>query len=116
MKRGKELSVSGGQGMEKEKRVAGDVLVLRLYVAGDGPNSRQAVGNLKAICSRWLEPVGYQLEIVDILEEPFRALEDGVLVTPTLIADGSAPVSIVGTLSDHGAVVRALGLNDGSRE
>lgn len=94
--------------------MAEDVLVLRLYVAGDGPNSRQAVGNLNAICRRWLEPGGYQLEIIDILEEPLRALDDGILVTPTLTVDGSAPVSIVGTLSDHGAVARALGLNDGS--
>jgi circadian clock protein KaiB len=102
--------------MERENSVAKDRLVFRLYVAGDAPNSRQAVGNLNAICGRWLEPEAYQLEIIDILEEPLRALQDGVLVTPTLTVDGLTPVSIVGTLSDHGAVVRALGLNDGSRE
>lgn len=100
--------------MERENSVA-KALELRLYVAGDGPNSREAVGNLRAICRRWLEPTAYKLEIIDILEEPFRALEEGVLVTPTLIANGSARISIVGTLSDHGAVVRALGVDDGSR-
>jgi circadian clock protein KaiB len=96
--------------MERENRGAEDTLVLRLYVAGDGPNSREAVGNLNAICSRWLEPRAYEVEIIDVLEEPLRALDDGVLVTPTLTVNGAAPVSIVGTLSDHGAVVRALGL------
>lgn len=102
--------MSRGQGVERENRVTKRLLTLRLYVAGDGPNSRQAVGNLNAICRQWLEPGGYQLEIVDILDEPLRALDDGVLVTPTLIVDGTAPVSIVGTLSDHSAVAQALGL------
>jgi circadian clock protein KaiB len=101
--------------MERENSVGKDVLVLRLYVAGDGPNSKQAVGNLNAICSQWLEPGGYQLEIIDVLDEPLRALDDAVLVTPSLIVDGAIPMSIVGTLSDYGAVVRALGLDDGSR-
>jgi len=110
MNRSEELSVRRGQGVERKNSGAKELLVLRLYVAGDGPNSRQAVGNLNAICSRWLEPTTYRLEIIDILEEPLRALDDGILVTPTLMADGAGAVSIVGTLSDHGAVVRALGL------
>lgn len=87
-------------------------LVLRLYVADDGPNSVRAVANLRAICARWLEASEYQLEIIDVLQEPVRALEAGILVTPTLGGQGRVAVSIVGTLDDHENVGRALGLDE----
>lgn len=87
-------------------------LGLRLYVADDGPNSVRAVANLRAICTRWLDGDAYQLEIVDVLQEPLRALEAGILVTPTLVGVGRVAVSIVGTLDDHESVRRALGLVD----
>jgi circadian clock protein KaiB len=91
-------------------------LLLRLFVAGDGPNSREAVANLEAICRRSLESDAHQLEIIDVLEEPLRALEEGILVTPTLVAYNSPPVSIVGTLRDHQQVMRAIGLRDEQKE
>jgi len=94
----------------KERQGAADRLTLRLYVAGDAPNSVEAMANLKAICDSCLEPDAYDLEIVDILEEPLRALEDGVLVTPTLLRVLPQPLSIVGTLEDHRKVRQALGL------
>ena len=49
-----------------------------------------------------------------MLEEPLRALEEGIFVTPTLVGNHSRPVSIVGTLRDHQRVLQALGL--GHRE
>jgi len=85
-------------------------ILLRLFTAGNAPNSLEAQANLKAICSECLSPGEYQLEVVDVLEEPLRALEDGVLVTPTLIRHADAPLSVVGTLSDHEKVKQALGL------
>lgn len=85
-------------------------LVLRLFVAGDGPNSREAVANLNAIRKRCLRPEDHRLEIIDVLEDPLRALEDGVFVTPTLLALNSPVISIVGTLADQEKVIRALGL------
>ena len=91
-------------------RSEGTALLLRLFVAGEGPNSREALANLEAIRQRCLHPDDVQVEIVDVLEDPLRALEDGVLVTPTLKAYNSPPVSIVGTLRDHQKVMRALGL------
>jgi circadian clock protein KaiB len=101
--------------MEKRQPAAGPLL-LRLYVADDAPNSVEAKANLKAICRRWLEPDGYELEIINVLEEPLRALEDGVLVTPTLKRASPVPVSIVGTLNDHGRVSQALGLEERSKQ
>lgn len=102
--------MNGEDIMEKDKRAVIDVLVLRLYVAGDAPNSVEAMANLKEICNGCLPPEQYQLEIIDVLEEPLRALDDGVLVTPTLIKVSPPSVSIVGTLDDHDQVRRALGL------
>ena len=52
---------------ENENGSAAEKLVLRLYVAGDAPNSVRAVANLKAICRRWLETDQYELEIIDVL-------------------------------------------------
>lgn len=95
---------------DKEKQSRGPRLSLRLYVAGDAPNSVEARANLKAICRQALEPGAYDLEIIDVLEEPLRALEDGVLVTPTLMRVNSASVCIIGTLEDHDKVKRALEL------
>jgi circadian clock protein KaiB len=102
--------VSVEHGTKEERREAADRLTLRLYVAGDAPNSVEAAANLKAICSGYLEPDTYDLEIVDVLEEPLRALEDGVLVTPTLLRVSPQRLSIVGTLEDHRKVRQALGL------
>jgi circadian clock protein KaiB len=48
---------------------------------------------------------------VDVLREPMRALEDGVLMTPTLMVLSPRPVRrIVGTLSQTDTVLQVLGL------
>jgi circadian clock protein KaiB len=53
----------------------------------------------------------WEVEIVDVLVEPLRALRDGVLVTPTLIRLAPQPeVWIVGDLSRETEVSAALGL------
>jgi len=58
------------------------------------------------------EPSTYSIEIVDCLREPIRTLQDGVLVTPTLIRLEPKPGrTIVGTLSDSKQVVEALGID-----
>jgi circadian clock protein KaiB len=66
--------------------------------------------NLTSILSG-IEKDDYALEIVDCVNDPHRALADGVLVTPTLIKESPDPAqTIVGSLSDRVAVVAALGL------
>ena len=59
-------------------------LRLRLYVAGHAPNSVRAVANVRAICDEHFAS-GHELEIVDLLDHPKRALADGIIVTPTLL-------------------------------
>jgi circadian clock protein KaiB len=86
------------------------VVVLRLYITGRAPNSVQAIANLNAICKEYLKE-GHRLEIVDVLEQPERALAEGVLVSPSLSRISPGPgVSIVGNLSDKSKVLLALGL------
>ncbi|MGK2913442.1 MAG: circadian clock KaiB family protein [Porticoccaceae bacterium] len=82
----------------------------RLYVAGEAPNSAQALANLRALCRAHL-PDRHQIEVVDVFREPKRALADGIFMTPTLIKLAPSPVRrIVGTLSQTPPVLWALGL------
>jgi circadian clock protein KaiB len=89
------------------------VVTLRLYVAGKAPNSVMAIANLAAICRQHLKD-GYELDIVDVCQQPRRALDDGIVVTPSLAKLSPGPVSnVIGNLSDTGAVLAALGLPGG---
>ena len=83
---------------------------LRLYVAGQSPNSLRALANLKAICQEHLGG-RVNIEVVDVLSEPHRALGDHVLVTPLLVKVAPAPkAEILGNLSDTDSVLRVLGI------
>ncbi len=88
--------------------------VFRLYIAGEAQNSRMALANLTDIRQAYrLEH--YELEIVDILDDPLRAIRDGILVTPTLVRLCPEPVcKIIGNLSERSKVLQALGLSGGS--
>jgi len=80
-----------------------------LYVAGDAPNSVQAIANLGNFCRDKL-PDGFKIEIVDVLREPKRALSEGIFMTPTLAVVSPHPVRrIVGTLSHTETLMVALG-------
>jgi circadian clock protein KaiB len=84
----------------------------RLYVAGDTPNSLQAMSNLGALCQKIL-PNRHEIEIVDVFREPKRALADGIFMTPTLLRLMPSPMrKVVGTLSQAGSVLQALGLEN----
>ena len=82
----------------------------RLYVTGEAPNSLQAIANLAALCHEHL-PDRHEIEIVDVLREPLRALADGVMLTPLLVKVSPAPTcQILGTLSRTQTVLQVLGL------
>jgi circadian clock protein KaiB len=82
----------------------------RLYTTGDTPNSTEARFNLAAICRNHL-PGQHEIEMVDVLKEPARALEDGVYMTPTLVKLAPSPVQkLFGNLSQTDTVLAALGL------
>jgi circadian clock protein KaiB len=98
-----------------EARGPGDVLArtqVRIYVAGDGPNSEGAVAALRALLAEFSEhPI--DLEIVNVIQEPERALRDGVLVTPMLVKHAPPPERrMLGRLSDRRLLLSVLGLEE----
>jgi circadian clock protein KaiB len=88
------------------------VVVMRLYIADGAPNSVKAVANLEAICKEYLKD-SFELEIIDVLDFPRRALADGVLVTPHLAKLSPSPAAmVVGNLSDRRSLLGALGIHE----
>jgi circadian clock protein KaiB len=87
-------------------------LSLRLYVAGQAPNSAAAIRNLGILFPGGEDSgLSVKIEIVDLLLEPLRGLADGVVLSPTLVRLAPPPVRrVVGNLSNHGAVLLALGV------
>lgn len=86
------------------------VLTLRLYVAGEAPNSVEARTNLAAMLEN-CQGTRYDLEVIDFLIDPKRAFADGVVVTPTLVKLTPPPVrKIIGTLRETLSVLTALGI------
>lgn len=73
---------------------------LRLYVAGKTPKSMAAISNLKRICEEHLAGK-YQIELVDLLENPQLAQGDQILAIPTLVRKLPTPIKkIIGDLSN----------------
>lgn len=86
-------------------------MTLRLYVAGDGPNSSRAKGNLHRLLREHLpESI---IEVVDILEEPLRCLNEGIRLSPTLMRISPEPkIFIAGDLRNAEEVLSMLGVQD----
>ncbi len=73
-------------------------------------NSTQAIANLNSLCREFL-PDRNEIEIVDVLRYPQRALDDQVLLTPMLVKLSPAPIrKILGTLNQPEVLRHALGL------
>jgi circadian clock protein KaiB len=88
----------------------GPEYLLHLYITGATPNSTRAVRNIKEICEKHLQG-RYELLIVDIYQEPELAQREDLIGVPTLIKRRPGLVRrLVGDLSDHDRVLKALGL------
>jgi circadian clock protein KaiB len=84
--------------------------LLRLYVAGNTPNSISAFANLKEICEKHLGGQ-YQIEVVDLLDNPTLAKGDQIVAIPTLVRRLPFPVKkIIGDLSNRERVLVGLDL------
>lgn len=82
--------------------------LLTLYVTGNSPRTKIAIDNLNRICSQELEG-RYELEIIDVLENPQRAEDERILATPTLIKQLPPPLRrVIGDLSDKEKVLLGL--------
>jgi circadian clock protein KaiB len=82
--------------------------ILTLYVTGTSPRTKIAIDNLNRICKGELDG-RYELEIVDVLENPQRAEDEKILATPTLIKNLPPPLRrVIGDLSDKDKVLLGL--------
>lgn len=92
---------------------ADEEYVLTLYVAGQSPRSVRAIESLKRICEESLQG-RYRLEVVDLYQQPERALHDDVVAVPTLVRRLPEPIRrVIGDLSDTERVLVGLELREG---
>jgi circadian clock protein KaiB len=83
---------------------------LRLFVTGSTPRSTRAIANMRKICDENLSG-RYDLEVVDVYENPEATKELQVIATPTLIKILPEPLRrIIGDLSDREKVLAGLDL------
>jgi len=86
--------------------------ILKLYVAGNTPNSVRALKMLNHILEKEFQGV-YALKVIDVLKNPQLAEEDRILATPTLAKVLPPPVrKIIGDLSDREKVLIGLDILD----
>ncbi|MGM3304530.1 circadian clock KaiB family protein [Anabaena sp. WFMT] len=85
------------------------VYCLRLYVAGANLHSLKALKNIKQICEEYL-PGQYNLEVIDIYQQPGLVVVENVVAIPTLVKELPLPLKkVIGDLSNTSKVL--LGLN-----
>lgn len=83
---------------------------LRLYITGHTAPAERAIANLKRICAEELQG-RYEMEVIDLVEDPEEGERQRIVVTPTLIKQLPPPLRrIIGDLSDKEQVVSGLDL------
>jgi circadian clock protein KaiB len=84
--------------------------ILNLYVAGQSPKSVSAIANIKKICEEHLQG-RYELEVVDLYQQPQLAMGEQIIAVPTLIRKLPPPLRrIIGDLSNTERVLAGLDL------
>ena len=82
--------------------------IFRLFVSGRMHNSIRAIKNFKEICEQFLKG-NYELEVIDIYQQPELAINEGIIVVPILIIKRPLPERrIIGDLSDRQKVMDIL--------
>ncbi len=84
--------------------------VLKLYIAGTSPISNQAITNIKRICEEYLKG-RYELEVIDIYQQPVLAKGEQIIAVPTLIKKLPPPLRrFIGSMTDADRVLLGLDL------
>ena len=84
--------------------------VLRLYIAGSTPRSTRAVMNIKEICEGNF-PEHYDLEVIDIYQQPGMAKNQQIIAAPTLIKELPLPLrKFIGDMSDTDKILIGLSI------
>jgi circadian clock protein KaiB len=89
--------------------------VLRLYVAGASARSREALLRVRQLCESELKGQ-YDLEVIDIYQQPIIARDGQILATPTLVREFPRPMRrLIGNLSNTTGLFVGLELNTKSK-
>ena len=84
--------------------------VLRLYVTGTTARSSRAITNVRRICEEHLGN-RYDLEVIDIYQQPALAKGDQIVAAPTLVKQLPLPLrKLIGDMSDRDRVLVGLDL------
>ena len=84
--------------------------VLRLYITGITPKSTRAILNVRKICEENLKG-RYELEVIDIYQQPVLAKDQQIIAAPTLIKKLPLPLRrIIGDMSDKERILVGLDL------
>ena len=84
--------------------------VLRLYVAGISVRSSAAIRTVTALCEEHLKD-RYELEIIDIYQQPTLAKGEQIIAAPTLIKQLPKPLRrLIGDMADKERILVGLDL------
>lgn len=93
-----------------QKASRGVRYTLRLYITGTTTRSTQAISTIRKLCEEYL-PGRYDLEVVDIYQQPARAGHAQIIAAPTLIKSFPPPPKrLIGNLSNREKVIVGLNL------
>ena len=94
----------------RQKPASSERWNLRLYVAGHTPRMMAALANLKKICEERM-PSRYEIEVIDLLENPRLAAGDQIVAIPTLVRKLPEPMKkLIGNLANEERVLVGLDL------
>ncbi|MGI4022003.1 MAG: circadian clock KaiB family protein [Janthinobacterium lividum] len=100
-------NIISGNVSEDAKNV---IYKLRLFVTGASPNSLRAITNTKIFCETYLKEK-YDLEIIDVYQQPSIAQKEQLIALPMLIKKFPLPERrLIGDMSDTDKVLKGLGL------
>ena len=97
-----QKAANGGAGPDRPR------YVLRLYVSGTTARSARAIASMRRLCEIHLKDQ-YELEVVDIYQNPEATRQDQIVAAPTLVKLLPAPLRrLIGDLSDRERVLAGL--------
>jgi len=84
-------------------------VLLRLFITGHTASLEATLAKIRGVCEGELR-LEYELEVVDVLENPAAAERHNITITPTLVRELPLPVSrITGDVSSHAQLRSLLG-------
>ncbi|MBI5100441.1 MAG: thiol-disulfide isomerase [Nitrospirae bacterium] len=92
------------------KKSGEEKYLLKLYVTGLTPASTRAISNIKKICEEHLKG-RYELEVIDIFQQPVLAKGEQIIAAPTLIRKLPLPLrKFIGDMSNTERILLGLDL------